>query len=234
VRSELETLFDPQTIYRSGFTVHTTLDPQLQQAAQQIARSLLLSPEEQSQRTALRKIREIMLAAEIARRYTKDEILELYLNQMYFGNLAYGVEAAAQTYFNTSAANLALGQASFLAGLLQAPSVYDVHVNRDATLERQRQVLVLMVNASTEQGCIFVSNAQQPICVAPEMAGAASAEFVEYEFEPMCARSWRRYLIHRRSIVPDSRCTQRLTRSSSRRHNKSCVSRSVSSKRSTK
>ncbi|MFQ5943414.1 MAG: transglycosylase domain-containing protein [Anaerolineales bacterium] len=150
---------------------------------QQIARNLLLSPEEQSQRTALRKIREIMLAAEIARRYTKDEILELYLNQMYFGNLAYGVEAAAQTYFNAAAANLTLGQASFLAGLLQAPSVYDVHVNREATLDRQQQVLVLMVNTSTEQGCIFVSNAQQPICVTPEMAGAASAEFLEYEFE---------------------------------------------------
>jgi len=150
---------------------------------QQIARNLLLSPEEQSQRTALRKIREIMLATEIARRYTKDEILELYLNQMYFGNLAYGVEAAAQTYFSTAAENLTLGQSSFLAGLLQAPSVYDVHVNREATLDRQRQVLVLMVNTSTEQGCIFVSNAQQPICVTPEMAGAASAEFVEYEFE---------------------------------------------------
>ena len=149
---------------------------------QQIARNLLLSPEEQSQRTALRKIREIMLAAEIARRYTKDEILELYLNQMYFGNLAYGVEAAAQTYFNISAEKLTLSQASFLAGLLQAPAVYDVHINRDATLNRQRQVLFLMVNASSEQGCIFVSNAQQPICVTPEMAGAASAEFVEYEF----------------------------------------------------
>ena len=150
---------------------------------QQIARNLLLSPEEQSQRTALRKIREIMLAAEIARRYTKDEILELYLNQMYFGNLAYGVEAASQTYFDTAAEHLTLGQASFLAGLLQAPSVYDVHVNREATLDRQRQVLVLMVNAGSEQGCIFVSNSQQPICVTPELAGAASAEFVEYEFE---------------------------------------------------
>ncbi len=149
---------------------------------QQIARNLLLSPEEQSQRTALRKIREIMLAAEIARRYTKDEVLELYLNQMYFGNLAYGVEAAAQTYFNIPAEQLTLSQGSFLAGLLQAPAVYDVHTNRDATLNRQQQVLVLMVNASTEQGCIFVSNSQQPICVTPEMAGAAAAEFVEYEF----------------------------------------------------
>jgi penicillin-binding protein 1C len=150
---------------------------------QQIARHLLLSPEERGQRTALRKVREILLAAEIARRYTKDEILELYLNQFYYGNLAYGIEAAAQTYFGVSAAQLTLGQASFLAGLVQAPSVYDVFTNREATLERQRQVLVLMVNTSTEQGCIFVSNAQQPLCITPEAAGAASAELVEYEFK---------------------------------------------------
>jgi membrane peptidoglycan carboxypeptidase len=151
---------------------------------QQIARSLLLSPEEASQRTALRKIREIMLAAEIARRYTKDEILELYLNQFYYGNHAYGVEAAAQTYFNTSASDLNLAQASFLAGLVQAPSVYNVFENREITLDRQRQVLVLMVNASTEQGCIFVSNSQQPLCISPEMAGAASAELADYQFSP--------------------------------------------------
>ncbi|MEK6587432.1 MAG: transglycosylase domain-containing protein, partial [Chloroflexota bacterium] len=150
---------------------------------QQIARNLLLSPEERAQRTALRKIREIMLAAEIARRYTKDEILELYLNQVYYGNLAYGVEAASQTYFDTPAANLTLGQASFLAGLVQAPSIYDVFVNREAALDRQRQVLVLMVNTSTEQGCIYVSNSPERLCITPELAGAASAELVEYEFK---------------------------------------------------
>ncbi len=155
---------------------------------QQIARNLLLSPEERSQRTALRKIREIMLAAEISRRYTKDEILELYLNQFNYGNLAYGVEAAAQTYFGSSAESLTLGQAALLAGLVQAPSVYDVYTNREAALERQRQVLVLMVEASTEQGCIYVSNSQQPLCITPESAGAASAELAEMEFSSPAVR----------------------------------------------
>jgi penicillin-binding protein 1C len=150
---------------------------------QQIARNLLLTPEERQQRTALRKVREILLAAEIARRYTKDEILELYLNQFYYGNLAYGIEAAAQTYFGVSAERLTLGQAAFLVGLVQAPSVYDVFTNREATLERQRQVLVLMVNTSTEQGCIFVSNAPRALCITPEDAGAASAELAEFEFK---------------------------------------------------
>jgi membrane peptidoglycan carboxypeptidase len=150
--------------------------------SQQIARNLLLSPEERSQRTAMRKIREIMLAAEITRRYTKDQILELYLNQMYFGNLAYGVEAAAETYFNTPADRLTLAQASFLAGLLQAPSVYDIFTNREATLGRHRQVLTLMVQTSTEDGCIYVSNSPHDVCVSPEDAGAAAAEIELYAF----------------------------------------------------
>jgi len=149
---------------------------------QQVARNLLLSPEERSQQTALRKIREIMLAAEITRRYTKDQILELYLNQMYFGNIAYGVEAAAETYFNTSADRLTLAQGSFLAGLLQAPSVYDIFTNREATLGRHRQVLTLMVQTSTEKGCIYVSNSPDAVCVSPEDAGVAAAEIELFTF----------------------------------------------------
>jgi penicillin-binding protein 1C len=151
---------------------------------QQIARNLLLTPEERSQRTALRKIREILLAAEINRRYSKEDILELYLNQVYFGNLAYGVEAAAQTYFGTTAGTLTLPQASFLAGLIQAPAVYDVFTDRKAALERHRQVLTLMVLTSEEQGCIAVSNATEPVCVSPEAAGAALAQIETYPFRP--------------------------------------------------
>lgn len=151
---------------------------------QQIARNLLFTPEERSQRSGLRKIREILLAAEITRRYTKDEILELYLNQVYYGNLAYGVEAAAQTYFHIPARDLNLSQAAFLAGLVQAPSVYDIFTNREATLARQHQVLTLMVIASQEQGCLYVSNSPVRVCVSPEAAGVALAELAAYEFRP--------------------------------------------------
>lgn len=151
---------------------------------QQVARNLLLSPEEVARRTARRKTREIMLASEITRRYSKDEILELYLNQHNFGSLAYGVEAAAETYFGTTAENLTLAQASFLAGIVQAPSVYNIFSNPEATLARHRQVLTLMVKTSQEQGCVFVSNSPQPICVTPEDAGIAAAEITNYPFEP--------------------------------------------------
>ncbi len=132
---------------------------------QQLARALLLTPEERAQRTYSRKAREIILASEITRRYTKDEILELYLNEIYYGNLAYGVEAASETYFGKTANQLTLAEASFLAGLPQSPSVYDIYTNRDITLARQQQVLVLMYGLSQVQGCIKVSNSEVPICV---------------------------------------------------------------------
>lgn len=149
---------------------------------QQLARALLFTPEEASQQSYMRKVREAILAAEITRRYSKDEILELYLNEIYFGNLAYGVEAAAQTYFGTTASALTLSQASLLAGLPQAPSVYDVYTNRDAALARQQSVLALMVKLSAEDGCIFVSNNVQRVCVSVDEGAAAGLEMLDYSF----------------------------------------------------
>ncbi|MCI0555503.1 MAG: transglycosylase domain-containing protein, partial [Anaerolineae bacterium] len=93
------------------------------------------------------------------------DILELYLNEIYYGNLAYGIEAASETYFNKTANQLTLAEASFLAGLPQSPSVYDIYTNRDVTLVRQQQVLVLMYGLSRANGCIKVSNSDVPICV---------------------------------------------------------------------
>jgi penicillin-binding protein 1C len=149
---------------------------------QQLARALLLSPEERAQRTYSRKGREIILAAEITRRYSKDDILELYLNEIYYGKLAYGIEAAAETYFGKTANQLSLAEASFLAGLPQSPSVYDVYTNRELTLARQQQVLVLMFGLSQTEGCIKVSNSDVPICVDPVAASNAANEMKTYIF----------------------------------------------------
>jgi len=145
---------------------------------QQLARALLLSPEERAQRTYSRKAREIILSAEITRRYSKDEILELYLNEIYYGNLAYGIEAASETYFGKTANQLTLAEASFLAGLPQSPAVYDVYTNRDVTLARQQQVLVLMYQLSQQKGCIAVSNSEVPICV-DQVAAVGAADDIK-------------------------------------------------------
>ena len=149
---------------------------------QQLARALLLTPEERAQRTYSRKAREIILAAEITRRYSKDEILELYLNEIYYGNLAYGIEAASETYFGKTANQLDLSEASFLAGLPQSPAIYDVYTNRDVTLARQQQVLVLMFGVSQVNGCIAVSNSAVPICVDEVAAANAANDMKAHTF----------------------------------------------------
>lgn len=151
---------------------------------QQLARNLLLSPEERVQRTYTRKAREIILAAEITRRYTKDEILELYLNENYYGNLAYGIEAASETYFGKTADQLTLAEGAFLAGLPQSPSIYDIYTNPEDTLTRHQQVLVLMFQVSLERTCIPVSNSDDPVCVSAPDATNAANEIKAYQFRP--------------------------------------------------
>jgi 1A family penicillin-binding protein len=114
---------------------------------QQLVRNLYLSPEERSSQTIQRKVRETILAFRLTRHLSKDKILELYLNQVYYGNLAYGVEAAAQTYFGKSARHLDLAEASLLAGLPQSPARYDPLTDLAAAKARQTTVLSLMADA---------------------------------------------------------------------------------------
>ncbi|MBE0696242.1 MAG: transglycosylase domain-containing protein, partial [Anaerolineaceae bacterium] len=121
--------FDPIAIARAFWYNYTTGEvvSGASTITQQLARMLLLSPEERNERTYERKAREIVLAAEITRNYSKDEILTLYLNEANYSNLAYGIEAASETYFGTTADKLTMGQATFLAGLPQSPGVYDIY-----------------------------------------------------------------------------------------------------------
>ena len=176
--------FDPWGIMRALWQNYTTgrVVSGASTITQQLARSLLLSPEERSQITTQRKAREIVLAAEITRNYSKDEILELYLNEIYYGNIAYGIEAAAETYFNTSSDQLNLAQASFLAGLPQSPAIYDIFTNRESTLLRHQDVLNLMYQLSSERGCIDIHQSVVPICVTLNEAVAAAQEIENYPF----------------------------------------------------
>ncbi len=112
---------------------------------QQVARNMLLDPQERAERTLARKLRESILAWRLSQVYSKDEILALYLNQTYYGHLAYGVEAAAQTFFGKSARDLDLAEAALVAGLPQAPSLYDPLLYPEAAEERQAVVLDLLV-----------------------------------------------------------------------------------------
>lgn len=176
--------FDPVAVLRAFWQNYTAGDivSGASTITQQLARMLLLDDTERYARTYERKTREIVLAAEITRKYSKEEILEIFLNENNYGNLAYGIQAAAETYFNTSADKLTLAQASFLAGLPQAPAIYDIYTNREATLTRQKQVLLLMYELSQEKNCIYVSTNLERVCVN-EIASAAQ-QIENYDFQP--------------------------------------------------
>ncbi len=134
---------DPVALGRAIFRAVQTQGPVMGTStiSQQLAKLVFLSPE----RTITRKVNEAILAAEITRRYPKDTILEIYLNEIYYGNLAYGIEAAARLYFNKPASELTLAEAALLAGLPQAPAAYDPLQNPEAAKGRQATVLRLMV-----------------------------------------------------------------------------------------
>jgi penicillin-binding protein 1A len=109
--------------------------------AQQLVKNTYLT----DQKTLSRKVREAVLAQRLEEKYTKSQVLDAYLNSVYLGSGAYGVEAAAKEYFNEDASRLDLAQAALLAGLIQAPSAYDPVINPEGARERRSQVLSRMV-----------------------------------------------------------------------------------------
>jgi 1A family penicillin-binding protein len=109
---------------------------------QQLARQSFLTPD----KTIRRKLQELILASRIEDRYSKEEILQLYLNKVYFGDGWYGVEAASQGYFGKSAADLSVSEAALLAGLVQSPSRYAPSINMDLAVARRNVVLQAMLD----------------------------------------------------------------------------------------
>jgi penicillin-binding protein 1A len=109
---------------------------------QQLVKNVLIDSPEQ---TFARKFQEAALAVRVERRYTKDEILELYMNEAYYGNGAYGIETAAETYFHTTAKKLTLRQAALLGGIVRAPGAYDPVTHPLAARARRDQVIDKML-----------------------------------------------------------------------------------------
>jgi membrane peptidoglycan carboxypeptidase len=111
---------------------------------QQLVKNVLIDPEQRTEISYDRKIRELILAIQISRTYSKDQILEWYLNTNFYGNLAYGVEAASQVYFGKPVSELTLAESAMLAAIPQSPALNPID-NYDLAKERQRVVLDLMV-----------------------------------------------------------------------------------------
>ncbi|MGB4805092.1 MAG: transglycosylase domain-containing protein [Anaerolineae bacterium] len=145
---------------------------------QQLVKNVLIPPEERVQRSYTRKIKEAIMAVEVTRRYPKDQILEWYLNYNFYGNAAYGVEAAARIYFDKSAADVTLAEAAMLSALPQYPGLNPIQSPEDA-YRRQRKV----VDALAEAGYISAAEAEEAKAYAdtkPLAVRLRAAERFEY------------------------------------------------------
>lgn len=135
--------------------------------SQQLVKNALLT----ARQTLLRKYQELFLALEIDRRYSKDEILEMYMNTAYFGEGAYGIEEAAQIYFGKPAAELDLAESAMLAGILPAPSAYSP-ITGDAEIAERRQEIVLTL--MVQQG--FTTEAEKEAALEETLSYAEPEE----------------------------------------------------------
>ncbi len=170
--------FDPEGIIRAALANHQGKAIQGGSTiTQQLVKNRLLSPE----RTIQRKLKELILAVAVERKFTKDQILEMYLNQVAYGGSTYGVEEAAWRYFGKHASELNLAEAALLAGLPQAPSIYSPFgPNPELAYQRQKEVLKRMV----EEGYISLEEARQaanqPLSFKPNTTDIKAPHFVFY------------------------------------------------------
>jgi len=148
---------------------------------QQLAKQQFLSPDQ----TYIRKVKEVALAFELSQAYSKDQIMELYLNKSFYGSQSYGVEAAAQDYFNVPASKVDLAQAAVLAGLPQAPTEWNPVLHPEAARLRQTEVLQAMVRQN------YISQDQMDAALAEKLTYHApvnsfsAPHFVDYVLEEL-------------------------------------------------
>jgi len=143
---------------------------------QQLVKSALLTPE----RTMERKLKEMILALWTEQIYSKDQIMEMYLNQVAYGGSAYGVEEAAKVYFEKNAQDLTLSESALLAGLTRAPSIYSPFINPDLAEKRRNQVLNEMYSIGyiSQKEKEFAQN--EPLSVQPPTTNIRAPHFVMY------------------------------------------------------
>jgi len=154
---------------------------------QQLARNLYLSRE----KSLLRKLREVLTAVQIERHYSKDEILEMYLTQAYFGHGAYGVQQAARRFFGVDARELGPSQAALLVGLLKAPRRYSPYHNPERALERRDLILSVMAKRGLLDGDQLAEERARPLGVREgdlaggELAAPYFSEYVRLQLEDL-------------------------------------------------
>ncbi|MCX7942179.1 MAG: penicillin-binding protein 1A [Dictyoglomaceae bacterium] len=172
--NDLLAIKDPNRTIQGGSTI-----------TQQVARLLFLSLE----RTIKRKIQEIYIAFKLEKYYTKQEILEIYLNLIYWGNGAYGAEAAAQTYFGKSAKDLNLEESALLAGILSAPEIYNPYKNIERAKLMRNIVLERLYNKGYISEKEFNKAYNSPIkVISPKKSSYLAPYFFDYVVKELIKR----------------------------------------------
>ena len=190
IAAEDSNFFEHKGISFSGIfraTIKNLIAGQVRQGGstitQQVAKALLLSPE----RSFIRKAKEAVLAYKMERFLSKEEILEIYLNQVYLGYSAYGVQAAAQSYFNKDVTELTLGEMAMLSGLTKAPSRDNPHKSVERAIGRKKYVLKRMVEES------FISKEEAKKALEQEIRIQKDSN-INMKFAPYFVEHVRRYL----------------------------------------
>ncbi len=129
-----------------GAVVSNLKSHSFSEGASTISQQLIKNTHLSNEKTINRKLKEIKLTKQLEKKYSKDKILEMYLNNIYFGNGCYGIENASNHYFSKSASELTLAESALLAGTINAPSVYDIQNNTDKAIKRRNLILNLMHN----------------------------------------------------------------------------------------
>lgn len=136
------------TIRIFGALKNNILAGEVVEGGSTITQQLVKNTHTNSERTLTRKIKEIKLATELEKKYSKSEVMEMYLNNIYFGNNCYGIADASLTYFGKSASDLSLAESAILAGLISAPSIYNPIANKSISIDKGKLVLSLMFEQS--------------------------------------------------------------------------------------
>lgn len=148
---------------------------------QQFVKNAFLTPE----RTLKRKISELILSVEIEQNFSKEKILELYLNKIFYGAQSYGVQAAAKTYFNKDAKNLTIAESATLAAIPQSPTRFSPYNNKDALLIRQKYILDRMHKLKLLNDAEYNKASKDELVFAPYKASIRAPHFVFYVLQEL-------------------------------------------------
>ena len=152
----------------AGATLHNLKSRSYKEGASTISQQLIKNTHLDNSKTLKRKLNEMMLTAELERKYSKKEILEMYVNTIYFGRNAYGIESAANVYFNKSSADLTLSESEILAGMIKAPNVYAPDKNAEKCKARRDTVLKFMLEQQLVDFDSYAAALNEPISYCPQ------------------------------------------------------------------